>query len=206
MLRLPELRGPYRYVWHPVPLTVSKSYLREPPLLLLRAAESLCGDDTIKCPLWITWLRDRAPAAPPAPAGRAGTPSGSDSEPDESCSGARPAEQPCSLLAMARAAGPDELSPLRTPPLSSPFGNSPSREPLWSRAGASSVTQRGGKLSPCQRPVVVKSSVKAPTGVIINRLFCMGFLHLKKLQTFCFQSLSCIFFPLRCNNGSVQYK
>lgn len=98
MLRLPELSGPYRYVWHHVLFTVSKSYLSESPLLLLRGAESLWGDDTIKCPLWITWVRAKEPAVGPGPATRAG----SQSESELPWSSLSPAEQSLPLPAMVR--------------------------------------------------------------------------------------------------------
>lgn len=95
MLRLPELSGPNRYVWHHVLFTVSKSYLREPPLRLLRGAESLWGEDTMKCPLWITCVQDRVSAEGPAPATRAGSPSApSESESEESWSRLRPVPLP----------------------------------------------------------------------------------------------------------------
>lgn len=86
MLRLPELNGPYRYVRHHVLFTVSKSYCRDPPLFLLRVAESLWGDDTMKCPLWMTWAQGKEPVDGPGPTSRAGSGSGSDSDSEESCS------------------------------------------------------------------------------------------------------------------------
>lgn len=125
MLRLPELSGPYRYVWHHVLFTVSKSYLRDPPLLLLLGAGSLWGDDTMKCPLWMTWVQGKESAEGPVPATRAGSPSApSESESEESWSRLRPAEQTLPLHAIVRfhsgrADCPSncELSPLPTPPL-----------------------------------------------------------------------------------------
>ena len=57
MLSLLELKGPKLYVWQPSLLTVSKSYPAEAPLLRLRARESLCGEETMKCPLWMTCAR-----------------------------------------------------------------------------------------------------------------------------------------------------
>lgn len=117
MLRLPELSGPYRYVWHHVLFTVSKSYLREPPLFLLRGAESLWGDDTMKCPLWMTWVQGKEPADGPAPATRAG--SASESESEKSWSWLRPAEQTLPLPAIVRfiqgRQSNGELSPQLTP-------------------------------------------------------------------------------------------
>lgn len=83
MLRLPDW---YRYVWHHVLFTVSKSYRAEPPRFLVLAVESLWGDDTMKCPLWMTWLRGTEPSRGPVHCGRAGPASGSESESDESCS------------------------------------------------------------------------------------------------------------------------
>lgn len=103
MLRLPELSGPYRYVWHHVLFTVSKSYLWEPPLLLRRGAESLWGDETMKCPLWMTCVLGKAPEEDgPAPTARAGSTSASESESEESWSSLRPAEQTLPSPAMVR--------------------------------------------------------------------------------------------------------
>ncbi|TNN64763.1 hypothetical protein EYF80_025069 [Liparis tanakae] len=103
-----------RYVWHHVRFTVSKSYLVEPPLFLPRGAESLCGDDTMKCPLWITWLHGKEPAGSPVPKNiRTGPPSASESESEELWSGwLQPAGHTLPLPAMARTCRPTVNFPL----------------------------------------------------------------------------------------------
>ena len=81
MLRLPELSGPNVYVWHHVLFTVSKSY--PGPLFRRRGVESLWGDDTMKCPLWMTWVRikDLTLHGPVAPTpGSCSSPSVSESD------------------------------------------------------------------------------------------------------------------------------
>lgn len=174
MLRLPELSGPNRYVWHHVLFTVSKSYLREPPLLLLRGAESLWGEDTMKCPLWITWVQGRVSAEGPVPATRAGSPSApSESESEESWSRLRPVPLPAIVRCDPGLVDCPSSSGLSPPSYSSSvvsrLSSISSNAEVWfrSRTEAPHVSPHGStaRVDCCVRATIIMST--SPGGKVL---------------------------------------
>lgn len=166
MLRLPELN---RYVWHHVLFTVSKSYLR-----LLRGAESLWGEDTMKCPLWITWMQGKVSAEGPVPATRAGSPSApSESESEESWSRLRPVPLPAIVRFESGLVDCPSSSGLSPPSYSSSvvsrLSSISSNTEVWfrSRTEAPHVSPHGStaRVDCCVRAAIIMST--SPSGKVL---------------------------------------